>query len=1507
MVALCPALCSGTGTCLCGQGCACYPGWKGADCSQIDCAARTTAVDGFNPSTGGVAPGQVINVFGRSLDCRSDLDCVWRDGHSGAFLVRTPATVVNEYGMTCTVPPGLASSLYHPSRYGDTPSSVLDGPITTRVPPLSRLRLDVANSSLPAPGSPGGAAPIRSAEFALMRCQPPSPSTLASASPQASPMPGSLATQAMYYDFDAYPLLGVPSAWPSPSPSVAQCNNGGICTLGGTCACAPGYAGPNCDEVPDETGGNATSGGTPATGSSYSVYGSDTGCQALHPALAQFHAIVEGDWVGRTGSDTEGLLMAGRDVAIGRYSVGERWLQPPHPRWDVYEASLGRFVPQRADLAVGRQLNYTSGAILSGGNVVTGGNQTYVMQPLASVTAPGRFLVADPAFPFPGGADFDGAVIAMRWLSASLARLPRTGTSIHKFARVMTLTGTRPDVNVFHLSAAALAEVDEVELVLTALPRVPAASRPRGSDLPSVVINILYDDAWTSHGPGNGDPLSPLFSNPAPALNVTLADLGLTGDFTYSDTIASRIIWNAPSASVVHAYRIDIIGTLLAPRAHIDFPTGQTHGQLLARSFEGNGQINLPFYASACDPALVAFMQAAASGAFPAPAYGATGNSSSCAGSCGAAVSGAPPPGTAAMAMDPFGAVDPIVSLTVDPLSRWRSSPSLGAETKRMFETLVASPADALGLYGAPILPDCGPRGYLNPQGTCTCWDPATYKGRECEIVCRDDFCNGRGRCLPDNQEKCECFDPVRWEGDRCERSTCGVNKMLIDGPTPASPKVCVCAPGFAADATGACTVEIPCIYGTVVGEKCQCTPGWSGENCDVPFPERIQCFHGRITESTVDVPVTTGPTAGTVQAVTVYNCSCFEGWMGSTCDVWAGRGSEFCYYGIYQEDLGYCKCDPLWAGPRCDIYTCLHGVAEQVRVAANGTATAPSTEVVAQTVTDETGAIASTAANAGTDTLQCRCLDGWFGADCGTHCRAACNWRGTVCSEGVPETTTTSSGVTATSGSTTACVCDEGFTGASCETSTFGIPTGLSTAPASQQLSSATNVSFSSGTSAAADQATARMLAASGKLLRGKRGALLGRKLQQVTSGVYTITVAQSAGLWRAGKTQIVSGSSAEVSSALSLASPASVVGGGTTHRGEGDEVVSVFPVMVRLRRKASSTAADSGVATTVSVRLPPSIKATIDGTHLYAALASTTASSSGSAATASGCKPGAPATAVVPEGSGGADAQYVRSTGTVVAVVCEAGLYHVQVMQPSLANRALPPPGSETPAPLAPAPAGLAAWAIALIVIGSLLVVGLIAVVIITYVRNNAQAAEDASGNLAAVTPQAGASARGGDDEWASLEMASRGAGAGASGKEWGHGVSAQSGNYVDPQAERRAMRQARKAGPGQKRRSAETAERVVVAAATSENVRASPASEVDVDDSEARASEAGEAPAAQAAAAAAGSQADARPRSSNASRGSASRSSERSKQGTQTPVDAVAAVFEDDEAGLRSDDEE
>mmetsp|Transcript_23262 Transcript_23262/g.54004 ORF Transcript_23262/g.54004 Transcript_23262/m.54004 type:complete len:240 (+) Transcript_23262:1-720(+) len=119
--------------------------------------------------------------------------------------------------------------------------------------------------------------------------------------------------------------------------------------------------------------------------------------------------------------------------------------------------------------------------------------------------------------------------------------------------------------------------------------------------------------------------------------------------------------------------------------------------------------------------------------------------------------------------------------------------------------------------------------------------------------------------------------------------------------------------------------------------------------------------------------------------------------------------------------------------------------------------------------------------------------------------------------------------------------------------------------------------------------------------------------------------------------------------------------------------------------------------------------MKAQLDGTHTYAALASSTSSSAGAVAV-DGCVAGAPSTATVASGSGGADAQYDRTTGTVTAVVCEAGIYHLQFMQPSLVNRALPPPGQEANDPVV-VPTAMQGWAIALIAIGA---VALVAVVV-------------------------------------------------------------------------------------------------------------------------------------------------------------------------------------------------
>jgi choice-of-anchor A domain-containing protein len=1291
-------------------------------------------VDGFYPATGGVYPGQRIDIIGRNLDCATLFNCVWRDALSLAHIMTTSATVINEYGIWCEVPLALESSLYHPTAYGDTPGSILPGDVCPRVPPLDRVRLDVVNASLPVPVAPVDAS--RSTEFTLMRCKPPSSS---SASPLSSVVPGSSATQASMFDFLAAPASGDPAASPGPfiQPRGEMCENDGICTTGGTCVCAPGFCGARCDVIADETAGNPSGQPISQASSQFSVYGSDISCQALHPALAVFNGIVEGDWSGPVGSDTEGLLMAARDVNIGRYSVGFEWHTPPHPLWlkqDINNNPLSR----RTDIATGRDIVFTTGHNYGGGNIVWGRNGSVGIN--ATAAAPGTKFRAPAGHPFPG-ADFDGAVIAMRWLSAALTRLPRTGTAIHKYARVMTLTGTRTDVNIFHLSASELAEVDEIELVLTNLPRnLTAATRPKGAALPSVVINIMYDLAWTSHGPGQGDWLGPSYNASLPrAYTVTFADLGLTGDFYYDPTIASRIVWNMPYATNLYVHRIEVVGTILAPFANVDFPAGQVDGQLLAQHMAGNGQVNLPLWTSACDPALTSLIQATTSGTFtPSQAltYVVNGTCGNGGGNCGAPSSGSggvrrrrmlAEANSGAAVVNPFGELDPQSTTFVDPLATWRRN-GVPVETLRLMEALLLEPKDALGWFGAPVLPDCGPRGFHTPEGTCECWAKDTYKGRECEIQCRDDYCNGRGMCNPNDQSKCVCFDPDRWVGDRCETSVCGDNAILITPATSTTPAECVCAPGFGRDTNGRCLEELPCANGYMIGDKCQCLSGWSGTDCRTPFPEPISCFHGTIVTSTIDVVAQTGPTAGQSRPVTIHNCSCFEGWIGSACDVWAGRGSDYCYFGVYDSTAGYCKCDPLWAGPKCDVYTCLHGVAETVRVSSDGQSTGPNSEVIPTTVIDSNGGIVTTSANSGPDTVQCRCLDGWTGADCGTHCRGSCNWRGTICSADV----ITTGSVSSTSGSaSTECICDAGFSGSQCETAPWETPAAVASAPDSQVVSASTTVSYTASSSGSQQQAAARLLATMNVLagrsstLRGNseessllEAAGLGRKLQTASAGVFELSVSQTAGMWRASRLQTVSGSSSQAAQACALSGPAAVVGGGASHNGAADELVSCIPVLVRIRRTASR-AAGQVTATTISIRIPESMRSQLVGTHTYAAIASSTSSSAG-AVNVGGCVAGAPAGSTASSGSGGADAQYNWATGTVTAVVCEAGLYHVQFMQPSVVNRALPPPGQDA-GPIVFIPEPLQGWAIALIVIGAVIFVIIIAAVTMLVRRNN------------------------------------------------------------------------------------------------------------------------------------------------------------------------------------------
>jgi len=125
-------------------------------------------------------------------------------------------------------------------------------------------------------------------------------------------------------------------------------------------------------------------------------------------------AVSLGDWVAPS-SDVEGLLAAAGDVSLARYSVGEIWFTPPHVRSEYVAARLpaGYDLPpagifpeewelawsqadglinpnatfsRRSDLAVGGKLNFTSGAVLSGGNAFFGrGGSEQIGYPRASV------------------------------------------------------------------------------------------------------------------------------------------------------------------------------------------------------------------------------------------------------------------------------------------------------------------------------------------------------------------------------------------------------------------------------------------------------------------------------------------------------------------------------------------------------------------------------------------------------------------------------------------------------------------------------------------------------------------------------------------------------------------------------------------------------------------------------------------------------------------------------------------------------------------------------------------------------------------------------------------------------------------------------------------------------------------------------------------------------------------------------------------------------------------
>lgn len=203
--------------------------------------------------------------------------------------------------------------------------------------------------------------------------------------------------------------------------------------------------------------------------------------------------------------------------------------------------SVGDKLPANSGdvLIVGNHLEYVSGAVYNG-NVVYG-NSTNLDEEYYAVSITGGSLIQGTPI------DFSAAFADLRALSNTLFGYATNGTTTMQWGG-LKLEGTDPYLNVFKVDGADLSSANNFQIDV-----------PNGS---VVLVNIF----------GN--------------------DISWTGGLTVNGTSIGNVLYNFKGTENLTIQGIDVRGSILAPKAHVNFVAGVQNGQMICKSLEGMGQFN---------------------------------------------------------------------------------------------------------------------------------------------------------------------------------------------------------------------------------------------------------------------------------------------------------------------------------------------------------------------------------------------------------------------------------------------------------------------------------------------------------------------------------------------------------------------------------------------------------------------------------------------------------------------------------------------------------------------------------------------------------------------------------------------------------------------------------------------------------------------------------------------------------------------------------------------------